>query len=334
MEDKAKPRNSFKIGNLKQDFYDAGWFLGHLALWFTFALFTSIPGVLIGTTLRIVIQAIASYAINETGLIMIAFETGVRVGLSILAIIGVIVFLPMIWRIVSNPHALRWIAYVAIQIIAVALGLLPESALTGAIFTAVAAGGGSAAWWLWQKRWKGSGVAPSPLVGILKPEIRSGQIWYAVIIGNHDTKIRPVIVLKPAADNAWCVAYLTTQPPKPHLAQYYLDIPTGSLRGLTRENWVSLRDPREILRKTFRSYTGLAPTWLYKELCEKFEIEPDPHAVTVDEDKAGEGVGPIENLIRHAFNLSDEEVKSNIGKNILGIGNINIIPERKNRKKK
>lgn len=339
MNPKETPQNGrkkFKLSSLKQPFYDAGWFLGFLALWMTFALFCSIPGVLIETILRAMLTGLAKMFSSEADLLMVAFETGLRVGLSLIAIVATFTILPFVWRHVSRPNSLRWAAYIAIQVVAVAVGLLFDSALSGAIITSVISGGGSAAWWLWQKRWKGSGVAPSPLAGILKPEIHSGQIWYAVIIGNHDTKIRPVIVMKPAANNSWTVAYFTTQEPKPHLAEYYLDIPTGSLRGLTRENWVSLRDPREILRKSFRGYTGLAPTWLYDSLCEKLKIEPDLHALTVDETKAGQGIGPIESLIRHAFNLEaqDDEVKQTMSENIKLLGKINIIPQRKNRTKR
>lgn len=333
---KAPKQKTFTWKAFKHAFFEAGWFLGFLALWLTFALFSSVPGVFIETILRLIIYSFASWANQGPEAAMLAFQTGLRIGIALLSIIATIVILPAIWRMISKPNILRWVAYFAIQIIAVAAGLISSNALTGAVVTAILAGGGSAAWWLWQKKWKGTGVAPSPLAGVLKPEMRSGQIWYAVIVGNQDTKIRPVIILKPAENNMWKVAYMTTQPPKEHLKAYYFQVPDNSLRGFMKDNWISLRDPRDLVRKNFKSYTGLAPTWLYQELCKKLDMEPDPHAFTVDETKAGEGVGPVEDLIRHAFNLDKDKeyVKENMSDNIKSFSRMNIIPQRNNRKRK
>lgn len=332
----SSKKKTFTWKALKHGFFEAGWFLGFLALWLTFALFASIPGVFIETILRLIIEGFARWVNQGSITAMLAFHTGLRVGIALLAIIATIVVLPAIWRVVANPNFLRWSAYIAIQIVSISAGLLSSSALRGAIITVILAGGGSTAWWLWQKKWKGTGVAPSPLAGVLKPEIRSGQIWYAVIIGNQDTKIRPVVILKPAENNTWKVAYMTTQPPKPHLAEYYFKVPDDSLRGFVKDNWISLRDPRELIRKNFKSYTGLAPTWLYNTLCKQLKIEPDPHALTIDENRAGEGVGPIENIIRHAFNLDKDKeyIKENMSDNIKSFSKLNIIPTRNNTKRK
>lgn len=327
-----------KRKSVDQFFQEAGTTLGYLTLWFIIAITAGLPIALIGVFLRTTLQSLYSLTEYDAPIIELAFQNGIRVGLASITLFLAFTVTPLAWRYVSGPKTLRGLAYATIQAIALGVGLLVPDPLTGFFVTYTVAGAGSTAWWIWQKRWRGTGVAPSPLAGVLRPEIHTGQIWFAVISGSHDTKVRPIIVLGPAANNRWTVAYFTTQSPKEHLSKHYIPVPLGKLRGLPKDNWLSLRDPRELTRSQFRTYTGLAPSWLYTTACVETETVLDPHALTIQEFEAGEGLGPVEKMFRNILKLSktDEEFRETVSDNMKALMQLQVIPHQKhqqNRKK-
>lgn len=250
----------------------------------------------------------------------LVFGTGISVGVGSILIIAAAIGTPILWARISNPSTLRLVAYLTIQQVAIGTGMLAPVDWPGWYITWVLAGFGTAAWWAWQQRWRGTGVAPSPLAGILRPDIHPGQIWFAVIAGRKETKVRPVLVLNPDPNNParWLVAYFTTQAPKfDYLDQLYVQVPSGALRGLPKDNWVSMTDTRALNRNQFRVYTGLAPTWLYQAVCEGHKVAPNPLAWTIDETAAGHGESPFQTALLHALNIHHGTLHSDSGWNAL-----------------
>lgn len=172
---------------------------------------------------------------------------------------------------------------------------------------------GTTGWWTWEQRWRGSGVAPSPLAGVLRPELHPGQIWFATISGRRQTKVRPIIVLGSGPrKGTWSAAYFTSQSPRyENLAEFYTHVEAGVIRGIEVDNWVSLNDLRTLTRGDFRTYTGIAPTWLYETVCQAYDIVPDVHAHTVNEEKAGEAPAPTYLAILSALGLVKRDGRVN-----------------------
>lgn len=223
------------------------------------------------------------------------YQLGITGGISLLVLIATLSLTPLAWRKVSNPETLTKLAYGAIFLLAVALGILISGPISSVFWISWWLGGvGTAAWWTWRQRWRGDGVAPSPLAGVLRPEIHPGQIWFASVPGKQTTKVRPVIVLNLIPNSSqWLVAYFTSQEPKyDKFKKMYLQVPKGTIRGLSIENWVSLVDAKTLSRTYFRTYTGLAPTWLYNSVMESYGIPANPLARTIDEDSAGANTAP------------------------------------------
>lgn len=306
--------------------------IGILLAGITAAILTGLPIAIIETTIRFIIDNSSAWLLggHSTAQAIYSFTIGMRVGFAVILILSTWLLLPFLWRITSSPRMLRLIAYVSIQVWALSAGLALPTNDTGGWATWYLAGCGTVAWWVWQSRWRGAGVAPSPIAGLLRPELHSGQIWYAVVTGARDTKVRPVIILGAAEDNKWMIAYSTSQEPREHLAQHYIAVPHGGLRGLPKENWVSLRDPRPLSRRQFRTYTGLAPEWLYKEICKKVNFTADPHAFTIKELKADERPGLIERLVGRVLSLGnrDPELDHALSSNLKALFLIDVTPKK------
>lgn len=289
-----------------------GWQLGWSSLILVIAILSGLPAAIAQHFISLGIADLATHTSGNSIVSARAFATGMTVALVVTTNILILVFLPLAWRRISSPRRLRTLAYIAIQLWAVSIGLILPDPTIAFIITLDLAGAGSTAWWVWQKKWRGAGVAPSPLAGVLRPDLHTGQIWYAVIAGRNATKVRPVIIIAPASQGRWDVAYLTTQQPPAHLTQHYIPVPEGALRGLPKGNWVSLRDPRTLKPSQFRTYTGLTPTWLYTTTAERLTLPADPHAFTIDEEHAGETMGPIEHTLRHMFALHDDDTQARV----------------------
>lgn len=241
------------------------------------------------------------------------FNTGINVGIGFLLLIGTLILTPLAWRRFSNPKVLTRLAYLAVLSISVGAGMLMPDVITSWWLAWWLGGLGTTAWWTWEQRWRGSGVAPSPLAGVLRPEIHPGQIWFATVRGSKQTKVRPVIVLSSGPrKGTWYAAYFTSQAPKyENLQPYYSLIPAGIIRGIEVDNWVSLNDLRTQMRKDFRTYTGIAPTWLYEKVCNAYDIAPDSHAHTVNEERAGEAAAPTYLAVLSALGLKKPTDKIN-----------------------
>lgn len=233
------------------------------------------------------------------------FNIGLTVGVGFLLLLSTVLVIPVAWRKFSDPKTLSRLAYVGLGNVAVAVGLLMPDIFTAWWATWWVGGILTTSWWTWHERWRGSGVAPSPLAGVLRPELSSGQVWFASIHGKRETKVRPVIVLGSGPrKGTWSVSYFTSQEPKTeHLASLYLHVPNGTLRGVSRDNWASISDLRTLTRGDFRTYTGIAPTALYRQICEGYGLTPDPSAHTVDETKAGTKPAPTHLAVLSALGL-------------------------------
>lgn len=293
---------------------------GQATLTVVLSALTGVPAALASATLSLVPLGLAAWAALPSTEAM-WFTFGVNALGGFLGLIAVAVILPALWGRVSNPTILRSIAYAAIQIVAISLGGFVPPQWSGWIITWAVASFGTSAWWLWQHRWRGAGVAPNPLMGVLRPSIHPGQIWYAVVHGVQETKIRPVLVLDrdPHDPHKWIVAYFTTREPKyAHLAAKYIPVPAGKLRGLSKDNWLSITDPRELSRGQFRSYTGVAPTWLYVQACQAHKMPANGLAITIDESAAGQGRSPWTMKVRRAIGL-DKHISDDVDLHVIDI---------------
>lgn len=234
---------------------------------------------------------------------------GATVLLSFFLLSFVFLFVPFLWRRTSDPTFLRLTVYASIQVVSASLGLLILEPF-GQVFALLLGGEGTVAWWIWQRKWRGAGVAPSPLTGILKPPIVPGQIWYAFIVGAKENKIRPVLVLNWDRERSgWVSVYFTSQPPKSEqIAERYLYAEEGKVRGIPKETWVHVSDVRVLGKRAFRSYTGLAPAWLYAEACERAGCPPHADARTIEEISAGDTPSRFEMTLLRILGLRDPAV--------------------------
>lgn len=233
------------------------------------------------------------------------FNIGLNVGLGFVLLLGTLILTPVAWRRFSNPKTLIKLAYLSVVTMSVSVGLLIPDIFTSWWIVWWLGGLSTTAWWTWNQRWRGAGVAPSPLAGVLRPELHPGQIWFASIKGRKETKVRPVMVLStgPRA-STWYVAYFTSQAPRnEQFESMYLKVERGTLRGINLDNWITLADIRTLTRGDFRTYTGIAPTWLYASVCKSYDIQPDGSAHTVDEEKAGERPAPTHLAVLSALGL-------------------------------
>jgi hypothetical protein len=238
---------------------------------------------------------------------------GARVLLGLLFFVFTVFFTTMLWRKTADPTILRIIIYIAVQLIAVSFSLImPYTDIVGYIAALSLGGVGTIGWWAWQYKWRGSGVAPSLLTGILKPTIEPGQIWFATVPGHVTTKVRPILVLRKREEaNGWHVAYFTTQEPKSEkISAGYIVAHLGQIRGLNKENWIQIYDIKTLGKRAFRSYTGLSPFWLYTEACERANLIPDADARTIDEVVAGAAAGPLQASLLSALGISKYEKTS------------------------
>lgn len=263
-----------------------------------------VAGAVLG--LKSLIAQIAALTSIEVESYRNVYELGITGGISLLILIGTVALTPIAWRKFSKPETLTRLAYLALFLISVGLGILVSAPTISIFWLSWWLGGVStAAWWTWSQRWRGEGVAPSPLAGVLKPEIHPGQIWFASVPGKQVTKVRPVIVLNPVPNSPqWLVAYFTSQKPKyQKFEKMYRFVPKGTIRGLSIDNWVAVADAKTIARSYFRTYTGLAPTKLYEEVMEAYGIPVNPLARTINEDAAGENAAPTHKAILKLLGL-------------------------------
>ena len=225
----------------------------------------------------------------------------VLVALALFVIAGAVI--PVIWRKTADPRMLRLLAYAGGQVLAAAVGLLIPWLIPSLVITWMLSGINTVVWWAWQRQWRGVGIAPSLLAGVLRPRIHPGQIWYAQVEGAKQSKVRPVLVLAPADTNGWHVAYFTSTTPQPRYVHERVKVRTGTIRGMTRETWVQCADKRILKRSDFHSYNGIAPTWLYSAVCAKAGIPVSLDARTVDENSAGDRPGPWEEQVLSTIGL-------------------------------
>lgn len=288
---------------------------------FTVTVLAGIPATFAAWFLGYQAPTMAAKGMDLNEYTSLVFATGLSVGIGAFLIIAATISAPLLWARLSNPRSLRLLAYLTIQQVSIGVGMLAPVNWPSWYVTWAMAGFGTAAWWAWQQRWRGSGIAPSPLAGILRPELHPGQIWFAVIAGRKETKVRPVLILNPDPNNPsrWLVAYFTTQQPKyDYIDQLYVQVPSGTLRGLPKDNWIAMTDTRALTRNQFRVYTGLAPTWLYQAVCAGHKVVANPLAWTIDELAAGHGSSPFQSALLHALNVHHGDVNSTDGWNVLG----------------
>jgi hypothetical protein len=262
--------------------------------------FGGVPIATLVVGIKALIAQVASISSVQILSYQQVYQLGITGGISLLLLIGTLSLTPLAWRKISNPATLTRLAYVAIVLIAIALGILISGPTSSVFWISWWIGGvGTAAWWTWRQRWRGDGVAPSPLAGVLRPEIYPGQIWFASVPGKQSTKVRPVIVLNKVPNSTqWLVAYFTSQAPKyDKFKKMYLHVPKGTIRGLSVDNWASLVDAKTLSRTYFRTYTGLAPTWLYESVMNSYGIPINPMARTINEVSAGENTAPTHKAI-------------------------------------
>lgn len=276
---------------------------------FVAAMLSGIPAASVTSFLDAYILWAAFQLDFEVAAYAYTFANAVNAAVGVLALLGTPLLVPLLWRRFSRPGMLRTVAYIAVQIIAIGIGLVFPDFVNGALITLALAGAGTIGWWNWQLRWRGVGVAPSPLAGVLRPHVDPGQIWFGIVPGRQQTKVRPVMVLDADPDGKhWKVAYFTTQPPKTsQQAKNYVSVPAGSIRGFQKDNWVALSDARSLSRSQFRTYTGLAPKWLYEDVCRAHGIEPSQESWTIDEEMAGQGHSPVYKTIAKALGLIKTE---------------------------
>lgn len=226
-------------------------------------------------------------------------------GISILLFIGLVIFIPKIWRKVVGISKQRAIIYTTIQLFGISIGLIGLSKGFSFWLTFFIVFSGTRTWWSWEHRWRGVGHSPSIRAGIIRPKIHPGQIWFAYVPGEKETKNRPIMTLKQADNGRWVIAYFTTRAPKYQAQEkYFIAVKADTLRGMEKDSWINISDTKALKRGQFRTYIGLAPKALYEEVCRATNVEPDPLSWTIDENLAGESFGPMEAEFRRAIGMT------------------------------
>lgn len=235
----------------------------------------------------------------------VLYTSSILVGISLFLLMVLAIYVPKLWRKVVGASFQRAIIYTTIQIFGIAVGLMISNKTSGFWLTFFIVFSGSRIWWSWERRWRGVGRSPSLRSGILRPIIHPGQVWFAFVPGEKETKNRPIMVLRQAENSSrWIIVYFTTQAPKYYSQmKTYLEVKAEDTRGMKKDSWVNIADLKTIRRNQFRTYIGLAPKALYEEVCRASNIEPDPLSWTIDETTAGQGYGPIEAEFRRAIGL-------------------------------
>lgn len=234
------------------------------------------------------------------------YTSGLLAGVSFLLLFGVPLLVPVLWRRLRlGPRHFRALALVGVQCYAIGAGLLiGRGGVPGWWITFLLSCVGTLGWFAWQRRWRGDGMAPSILTGVVRPPVAPGQVWYAYVVGNRETKVRPVLVLKDSGGKRWVVVYLTSKEPHANVAHNYLEVAEGNLRGLPRRSWAHLSDTRALAKGRFRTYVGRMPGGLYQQVCESVGVSPREDAQVLREGRAGRVKGPAEVAMRHAFGAS------------------------------
>lgn len=269
------------------------------------------PGAIATFALMLAVNSLSQNAFPDRGESTVnLFAAGVRVAIAMLCILGTPILVPAIWRRLSDTVVLEGVALAAVQLEAVGIGLLFGSERIGIHVTWALAAVGAIAWLTWTRRWRGRGLAPYVLAGVLRPDLAAGQLWFAIVPGHKETKVRPVLILGPAPDDdLWNVAYCTTRPPAEHLAERYLPAPVGTIRGIDRDNWLNLKDLRSLRRGQFRTYAGMAPARLYRAAIEAYGLPEDPQAWLVKEGSDGKEITPLHAAILWAMGTRHDSAR-------------------------
>lgn len=272
-------------------------------------LFAGAQGALIQYLIQLSIHWLSNKFAFFDSSAQIAFISGISSGLALAMLLAAIVITPWAWRHINEPDNLRLLAYIMMQTVGISFGLLgSQSSWFGLATTYSIIAVGTIVWWQWQRSWRGIGIAPSVLSGILRPPIHSGQVWFAYVHGEKETKNRPVVVLSEVGSGHWTVAYYTTRGPKyPAQEKYYLKVEIGQVRGMAKDNWINISDIRTLRRNQFRTYIGLVPKELYAQVCSALDIDPDEQAWVIEEARAGSKPGPMDIEIKNTLGMSSHE---------------------------
>lgn len=235
----------------------------------------------------------------------IIFANSLLSGISIIIFISLVIFIPKIWRKVVGVSKQRAIIYTTIQLFGISIGLIGLSKDFSFWLTFFIVFSGTRTWWSWERRWRGVGRSPSLRAGIMRPKIHPGQIWFAYVPGEKETKNRPIMTLKQVDNGRWVIAYFTTRAPKYQAQEkYFIAVKADTVRGMEKDSWVNISDAKALKRGQFRTYIGLAPKALYEEVCKATNVEPDPLSWTIDENLAGQSFGPMEAEFRRAIGMT------------------------------
>lgn len=206
-------------------------------------------------------------------------------GLSLLLMLSLVLLTPIVWRRLRSVILQRFLVYICIQVFGVALGLIGLSSIFSTTLTIIVVTLLTRLWWYWEGRWRGVGRSPSLISGIIRPTLHPGQIWFAFVKGEKETKSRPVMILTLGEGSKWIVAYCTSQEPKyDGQKKYLLSVPAGTIRGIEKNSWINLSDTRSLKRNQFRTYIGLAPWFLYEKVCQQASVEVDSESWTIAEE--------------------------------------------------
>jgi mRNA-degrading endonuclease toxin of MazEF toxin-antitoxin module len=271
-------------------------------------VFAGAQGALIQYLVRLGIHWLSDQFAFYDSSAQTAFISGMSSGLALFMLLAVLVITPWSWRRINEPDNLRLLAYIVMQTVGISFGLMGEQSWFSVATTFIIIAIGTIVWWQWQRRWRGVGIAPSVLSGILRPPIHSGQIWFAYVPGEKETKNRPVVVLGAAGSGRWNIAYYTTRGPKSSsLEKYYLKVDVGQVRGMVKDNWINISAVRVLKRNQFRTYIGLVPKELYVQVCVALNLELDDQAWVIEEESAGSEPGPMDIEIKNTLGMGSRE---------------------------
>lgn len=272
---------------------------------FVLSVAAGIEAALIENVIRSFFMKIDIQITTGNAVWRVLHTSSILAAISLLMLFFLAVFTPKFWRKAMGVTAQRAIIYTTIQILGIAAGLIGLDKGFSFWITFLIVFSGSRVWWSWERRWRGVGRSPSLRSGIIRPVIHPGQVWFAYVPGEKETKNRPIITLKQAENSSrWIIAYYTTQAPKYYSqTKILLEVKAEDIRGMNKDSWINIADTKAIKRNQFRTYVGLAPKALYEEVCKASNIEPDPLSWTIDETSAGKSYGPIEAEFRRAVGL-------------------------------